>query len=86
MVFTLSHWPRAVWWSADRNDDNNFDKNESGAAAFLARFGSGLGSGLVLGLGIGVGLGLRPARTLIRPGSDFCSQTRTAHRPKDPGG
>ena len=40
--FTLSHWPRAMWWSADKN---NKEISKSGAAAFLARFGPILGPG-----------------------------------------
>ena len=50
IIFTLSHWPRAICSRVCR--------------PFLARFGSGLGLGLRLGLGLGVGLGgglgLRP--------------------------
>ena len=34
-LFTLSRWPRAMWWSADRNSK---EKSKSGADAFLARF------------------------------------------------
>ena len=58
-VFALSHWPRATWWSADRN---NKTMSKSGAASFLNRFWPDLGPGWGwLGLGLsGVGLGLRP--------------------------
>ena len=42
VVFSLSHCPRAMWWSADRN---NKEISKRGAAAFLARFGSVSGPG-----------------------------------------
>ena len=37
------------------------------------------------GIGLGGGLGLHPY-IYPTPGSAFCSQTRTAHRPREPGG
>ena len=61
VVFTLSHWPRAMRWSADRNDEINFETRLRTEfwpvlGSFLGPFGSGLG----VRVGLGVGLGLRP--------------------------
>ena len=54
VVFTLSRWPRAMWWSADRNDIlYSGVKSKSGAAAFLARFWPLLGPGWGQGWGQG---------------------------------
>ena len=64
-----------MWWSTDRD---NKHKSKRGAATFLARFGSGLG--LALGLGVGSTLVLRSHQEVRAS-----SQTRTAHRPRDPG-
>ena len=86
----LSRWPRAMSWSADQNNKYIFQKKAQPrfSRPFLARFGSelALGSGLGLGLGLGLGGGLGLHPYLYPTGSAFCSQTRTAHRPKDAGG
>ena len=82
--FALCHWPRAMRWSADRN---NTKISKSGAAAFLARSGP---------FWVRVGVRVRDIGVTGRVGSTpvppshqevfHSSQTRTAHRPKDPGG
>ena len=92
--YALSIWPGAIWWSADRNIVHIYTNPKAAqsrfspiSGPFWVRVGVRVwvrdNKGWV---GLGGGSGLRPDLDPTREVSVFCSQTRTAHRPKHPGG